>query len=240
MDINELRARLLIEAADILSEGAVKTSKKKKLDNYLAKYGYKGDKKKGTIEINGTKYIVDRDVNSKTMTYSDGDKDVRHVMATYSTSLKNSERVPTIYLDKNFEKLKNNKRRDAVLNHEIGHYKTRNDPEREKMLNGGKYDDEITDKDEKIKNKSHKHDKNVEEASKKEYQAGSHQNAKEYLADAYASANKNGEHSKRALREIHKNNKNPDKIRSDYKTVDKFKYEKLKSEGREKEFEPKN
>lgn len=119
MHDKEFLAGLLIEAAELLDEGAVKTSKKHKLDNYLAKYNYQGDKKSGTIEVDGKKYNVDRDTKNFWMETKGRDCQ----RSTSSDLSNNKDGKQFIHLDKNFEKLKNDKRRDAVLQHEIGHLK---------------------------------------------------------------------------------------------------------------------
>ena len=119
MDEKNIVEKCLEEAAYLLDEGAVKTSKKYKLDNYLKKYDYQGDKKQGTITVNGEKYNVDRDTNSFVAKTKEG-----NAPRQLSADLLNKDK--TIILDKNFEKLKNNKRRDAMLQHEIAHHNNHN------------------------------------------------------------------------------------------------------------------
>ena len=184
---------LLLEAANLLSEGAVKTSKKHKLDNYLKKYNYQGDKKSGIITVDGKKIEVDRNTKSKTATLSDGDVAGRTTSADISTD------KDRIILDKNFEKLKNNKRRDALLYHEIGHIKYQNPN--------------------KSNENDHKHNEREKEKEKlsKYEKFGTHANKDEFEADAYASTKPNGNHLNRTMRELYKNLKKdiPNQIKSE-------------------------
>lgn len=95
MNNKEMAAMLLIEAAEILKnvsndkvkaleEGAVRTSKNHKLDNYLKKYNYKGDNKSGTITVDGEEYEVNRCADSSFVISSDGknllDKGQLHIL----------------------------------------------------------------------------------------------------------------------------------------------------------------
>ena len=96
----------------IFTEGAVKQSKKHRLDNYLKKYGYNNETnidihgktyKSGFITVNGKKYrIVKNYDKSQVIDY---------------------DHIPTIGLGKSFETLKNTQRMDSTLLHEIGHIK---------------------------------------------------------------------------------------------------------------------
>lgn len=102
---------------DILDEGAVQTSKKYKLRTFLDKYNFvpnkeaNGKVKTGTIEIEGQKYKID--INTKNPVMPSGDSEIPRATCVGIDGV--------IYLDKEFEDLKNNKRRTAILNHELGH-----------------------------------------------------------------------------------------------------------------------
>lgn len=242
-------ACLFIEAAHILTEGAVNTSKKKKLDKYLSKYGYKGDSKIGEITVNGKKYIVDRDTKSKTAVI-DGEALPRQTMT------KLNDDSNTIYLDENFGKLKNDKRRDAVLNHEIGHLnlhklsgKGSTDKHRENSINAiAKQSEknpeirkEITKQIKNMVPDSSRHnytknDKikidNLNKFKKYEDDNNEHANAVEFEADAYSSAQKNGDHLKRGIREYYKRTKSDRSLDRQLAVVGLKGDEKIKNEVR--------
>ena len=221
-------SELLLEAAELLSEGAVKTSKKYKLDNYLKKHNY--DKETGTIEINGRKIKIDKDIKSKTFTTSDGHIARRQTFADMTSP------EGKIILDKNFEQLKNNKRRDAILNHEVGHIKYHNisSPETTKksrdaaldgmaktqlLANGlpvnnmnkalakSSMSKEYPAKSKKFyqynKTDRERH-KNLKKLKNYEKDNIEHSDRTEFEADIYASQQKNGDQLKRGLRESYK------------------------------------
>ena len=190
---------------DILEEGACKTNKKRKLDKYLSKYNYKGDKNEGTIEVDGKTYNIKRNM-PQTAAYLGIPDDKKHIL-----------------LDKNFEKLKNNKRRDAILQHEIGHSNLhhlyhdntvngRNLARKNMGLDGHDYDDILTKNMHESKTEKEKiRDKNIDVFKKYDVKDNNHANPMEYEADAYARAHKNGDHIKRALRDAEKQNKKSSK-----------------------------
>lgn len=211
---------LFNEYPQLFSEGAVKRSKKEKMDKYLKKYDYQGDKKSGTITVDGKTYNITRDDKDITQTYlHDG----------------------SINLSKDFEKLKNNKRRDAVLHHEIAHSKYHTlaskdvtkgqrdfviDDAAERITKDtgytGKLDQKITKavtagsmkltsnisnppkKKKNYTDKDVKEEENLKTFSKYE-KPTTHANRIEFEADAYASQHKNGDQLKRAVREGYKN-----------------------------------
>lgn len=93
---------------DTLEEGAVKTEHKpvNRVNKLLEKYGY--DKNKGTIKVDGNeiKVTIDKRRNSQ----------------THSILSSKPDKIGNIVIsEKDNAKLKNNKRRDTILNHEIGH-----------------------------------------------------------------------------------------------------------------------
>ena len=218
-------SKLLLEAADLLAEGAVKTSKKHKLDSYLKKYDYQGDKKSGTITVNGRKIEVDRNTKSYTAKGPDGEVMPRMTAADLSGE------KDRIILGKDFEKLKNNKRRDALLNHEIAHTKYHNlasdkttQKTREAVIDGiikdaalqnpyidkdaakKEINDEIKDRSKKPEaytDKDKRRHSNLDKFKKYEND-GEHANRTEFEADAYARSQKHGEHLKRGLRDASK------------------------------------
>jgi len=236
---------LLIESAELLNEGAVKSSKKHKLDNYLKKYGYQGDKNEGTIKVDGKEYKIDRK-NSHTMDVDAGPLGKGTVPRQTSTDSLASE--PKIHLDKNFEKIKNNKRRDAILQHEIGHLKNHslasssNTKEgrdavldsmskSQSIVNSGTSDykkqfkDEleksIPDKSKESSTKKELARKENLEKFKKHENEGQHADRSEYEADAYASQHKNGEHLKRGVREYYKKANSDKGIKNQIKGLEK-------------------
>lgn len=70
--------------------------------------------------MNGERYKFDDNYKSKTMTVKDGYEVPRQ------TAAENQNSDPTIHVDKNFYRLKNSKRREGVLQHEVGHTKLHN------------------------------------------------------------------------------------------------------------------
>ena len=218
---------LTFNCSNLFFEGAVKRSKKEKLDRYFKKYGYQGDAKSGTITVDGSEYkVIRKQPSTKAMT--------------------NNKRENVIEIDdEEFASIKNNKRRDAVLQHEIGHlkhhkptdpnssFKRKNTIQKNSMYEGmrdGGYDVDsksvenqvktaatvstaasyITSppkkKDRETKEKNKVRDENLEKYEKYENR-GTHANATEFEADAYASQHKNGDHIQKALRDIHKHAK---------------------------------
>ena len=223
-------SELLLEAADLLTEGAVKTNNKKKMDKWLKKYGYQGDKKEGTITVDGEKIKVDRDTKSLTAKTSNGQVNPR------VTGIDSTSSEPKIILGKEFEKLKN-KRKDAILNHEIGHIKYHNPTSdkitkksRDIIIDSMAKDTSITNHgDDSFKDKvkqelnrtlqdNSKKPENYTDKDKirhdnldklKKYEDGKlHSNRTEYEADIYASQQKNGDQIKRGIRDINKHTKN--------------------------------
>ena len=87
------------------------------------KQQYKFDPKTSTIEVDGKRYKVDMNIN-QTMTHAE-DKDLG-VAASMPRNLSadiGSKDDPKIYLTKTFFQLKDDSRRAAILQHEIGHMK---------------------------------------------------------------------------------------------------------------------
>lgn len=87
-------------------------------EKFKKKYKFVPDKpgsNKGTITINGEKRHVD--MGESSMVNFGGQDTVRQTAADINS--KNGD----ILLDKNYFKLKNQKRRDAVIQHEVGHTK---------------------------------------------------------------------------------------------------------------------
>lgn len=78
-----------------------------------------------TISVNGERYKFDDNYKSKTMTVKkDGYGNEGEVPRQTAAENQNSD--PTIHVDKNFYRLKNSKRREGVLQHEVGHTKLHN------------------------------------------------------------------------------------------------------------------
>ena len=95
-----------------------KTRDEYRREQFKTKYNFKPYDKtnpnEGTIRVNGKTYDIDMG-KSKLIEDSYGDKVERETQSETDTG--------KIWLDNNFFKLKNNKRRDGVLNHELGHLK---------------------------------------------------------------------------------------------------------------------
>ena len=252
MTNKQYAALLLIEAAHILKdidedqttleEGAVKSSKKHKLDNYLAKYNYKGDSKSGIITVNGKEYEIDRDTKSPIMKMPSGDIELRRTIAHIGTPNK-------ISLGHEFDKLKNNKRRDAILNHEIGHHENHNmvngtitDHHKDAVIDSTAKDIHFRYHDEPIELIKYrlKHDYAIPSKKESEYSDNDkrkvsnlekfkkyetndeHNDRIEYEADSYSSVHKNGNHLKRALRESNKYNSTNAEIKRQVNASDKI------------------
>ena len=218
-------SELLLEAANLLTEGAVKTNRKpeRKLDKYLKKYEY--DKNKGTIVIDGETIKVNR--NAKSTAIFTDHTDEKH----------------ELHIDKKFKNLKNNKRRDSVLNHEIAHKKLQNlyDPNVtidhkvntvNSILDNRVENGEITSQKEYdkasdklvslVNRKGFKEEKDYNDKDKKqsknlkifdEYHKGGQLNSIEFEADAYARSQKNGSYLDRAMREFSKYDKKHNEVK---------------------------
>jgi len=248
---NNSIGRLLIDSAELLTEGAVKSSKKHKLDNYLAKYDYQGDKNSGTINVDGKKIQVDR---SKLRTMESQQSNGEKTTLPRQTSAELISDNSTIHLDRDFEKLKNNKRRDAVINHEIGHLKNHHltDPNNTKegrnaaldsmsktssITNFGdtEYKDEIKKELKKLipdkSRKSSTEKDNIRKENLEKYKKyendNLHSDRAEYEADAYASQHKNGDHLKRAMRDVYKHKNSEKGINNQIKDLEAALDEKL-------------
>ena len=198
-------SKLLLEASNLLNE-SIKSAKKYKLENYLKQYGY--DKKNKKITVDGkTVYVREKTKDD----IDDG----------YGTSIEEySDGSHTLALGKEFKKLKNNKRRDNTVRHEIAHaklqslkdpnvtldnksqriYEIKDPNKREKIINivttsGYKKPEEYNEKDKaRVKNMK----------IFREYDKGNHSIPSEYEADAYAKYNKNGDQLSRTIRETYK------------------------------------
>ena len=85
------------------------------------------DKKTGTIEVDGKRVKVDMN-NSKTMNVNGSVTPRQTAANVYSDK-------PEIFLGREFFKLKNDKRREAILQHEIGHTKMHGLNPKSNMLN---------------------------------------------------------------------------------------------------------
>ena len=187
------------------------------------------DPKTKTINVNNERYKVDMNINDPLMDVDAGngmtDLSVRRLSAETSSD------DPTIHLDKNFFRLKDNKRREAVLQHEVGHTKMHStNPDSNKL------DDDFVSKrtilklaanqgldisDPKIV-KAITNDPDVKKYLSKEkngpvqserkqlikilnkYAKGGHSDTDEFEADRYAANRTSEKHLKRGLRESYK------------------------------------
>ena len=91
---------------------------------FIKKYKYNPNNK--TIIVDGKQIKLDMDTNSRIMDVAANPKNDNTTIAERQTAAELLSKVPTIHLDKNFFKLKNDKRRDAILQHEVGHTKLHN------------------------------------------------------------------------------------------------------------------
>lgn len=133
MSDKEYVASLLIEAAELLDESSIKTKNIKKakkivnsFDKWLESHNYEGDRKSGTIEVDGEKYDIDRNfsskkVNSTIQTYS-GKMEGERYRTTSSSNYVNKDGKQPIVIDKAFMRL-SDKDKDYLLAHEISHLK---------------------------------------------------------------------------------------------------------------------
>lgn len=99
------------------------TREEYRMSAFKKKYNY--DPKEKTIVVNGETYKVDLDTKRKTMEVYNivsGEKEA----TIRQTAADMGDPDSTIHISADFFKLKNNKRRDAVLQHEIGHIKLHN------------------------------------------------------------------------------------------------------------------
>lgn len=86
---------------------------------FKKKYHY--DPQKKTIVVDGETYKCDLDINNPIIKVKDMNGNNKFEIRRTGTSLDDPDR--TIVLDKSFFEVKNNKRRDALLQHEVGHQK---------------------------------------------------------------------------------------------------------------------
>lgn len=96
------------------------TSEQYRMKAFKKKYNY--NPKDKSIIVDGEKYYVDLDVNNPIMKIKDANGNFTTVARFTSANIMDDN--GTINLDKNFFKLKNSGRRDAILKHEIGHVKS--------------------------------------------------------------------------------------------------------------------
>lgn len=86
---------------------------------------YKFDPKTSTIEVDGKRYTVDININQKMLHLNVGNGEDAQPVSTprYTGADIGSSKNPKIILDKKFFELKDDSRRAAILQHEIGHSK---------------------------------------------------------------------------------------------------------------------
>lgn len=127
-------------------------TEKGRIDDNVTKFKkrYNYDPSKKTIVVDGKTYKVDLDINKSTVTYPDG------TYARRNTSIippSGNEKIPFLVLDKQFFSLKNQERRDAILQHEIGHAMYANNGEKSKAS----YRDAFNNASSKYTSKEHRH-----------------------------------------------------------------------------------
>lgn len=119
---------ILDEFYDTLFEDAYLIEKKTREEYAVRRFKEKhkyDDKEKTITDKDGKKYKIDMDYKNTTMdTKSDLEDRKSRVRRTTSAEVETED--PTIFIDKNFFKLKNDKRRESILQHEIAHTKLHN------------------------------------------------------------------------------------------------------------------
>ena len=233
MTHNEKLAYALLEYASILKEetldesihGRTKSDYAKK--KFKEKYKY--DPKDKTIEVDGKKHrirIEGEDKDKDTEIKGIIDREIPSYQRQTGANLTNKR--GGIYLDKNYWKLKNQKRRDAILAHEIGHLKAHGINSKSKHLdrelvtkdNVDHSDDmygstrsgiENTRRLSEIEKKNRDSQRNKDrrdniEKFKKYDRSGinSHVNVKEFEADRYASNKYGSKNIKKGVAETSK------------------------------------
>lgn len=190
----------------IYTEGVVKRTKSKKYQDekfkrYLHKYGYiqHPNPYRGMIAIDGIKVIVDTNPKNS------------------SVRIDSQCGIGILYLTPEFQSIKDDRRKDSIINHEIGHYKQQrasqkkqNEEEIIKIFT--QECDELKDKIPKKSERDARDQQNCEKYKKYE-KVGTHSTIDEFKADAYAVQQKTGRHYKRALKEYTNNvNQNMDSV----------------------------
>lgn len=174
----------------------MKTREQYALDKWKKQYNFEPLNKQGNygyITVNGEKHKVN--LSGKYKQFSDGKmtnfSSVTGIVPRQYIGDTSSD-IGTINLNKNYFKLKNKKRRDAILQHEIGHYVLQHlpDPEEKKhelkiKNNNDRYNMVKYIEDHIIKNKS---------------DTNSHKDFQEIEADQYSANRIGSRHLKRAIR----------------------------------------
>ena len=96
-----------------------KTKEEYRMSKFKKKYNY--DPKRKTIEVDGETYKVDLDVKNPIINITDNEGN--KVTSIRQLGIDGLSDDPTIFFDEGFFKIKNQKRRDSMLKHEIGHTK---------------------------------------------------------------------------------------------------------------------
>lgn len=128
----EMREELINRATNEFSDVFITekaTREQYRIKAFKKKYHY--DPKDKSIIVDGEKYYVDLDVSNPVANIKDGNGNLVSSLRYASANVNNED--GTIVLDANFFKLKNSKRRDAMLKHEIGHIKRNSLKESEKI-----------------------------------------------------------------------------------------------------------
>lgn len=116
---------ILDEFYDILFEDAYLTEKKTREEYAQRKFrkDHDYDKNDKTISVDGERYKFDDDYKKKTIVVNSNEGDD---VGSRRTVAETRSDDPTIHVDRNFYRLKNSKRREALLQHEVGHTKMHN------------------------------------------------------------------------------------------------------------------
>lgn len=161
-----------------------KTSEEYAVDKFKKRYKFIPDKpgsKKGTITVDGEKFKVDMDTKNPIMRSTVSGEE--YILPRYTGA--NLSDDNEIYLSREFfNRIKNQDRRDAVLNHEVGHLKLH-------KMNGP---NPVSEKDRE----------KTAKASSTTLDSNNHLNYMEIEADAYAAKKSGKKNLKKGLQDVYR------------------------------------
>lgn len=167
-----------------------KTREEYRMEKFKKKHDY--NPKDKTIKIDGKVYALDDDIHNPIISGRDQNGNI--IRKNRVTAINKAETPPKLYLDDSFFKLKNNKRRLGISEHEIGHVKFNdldtNQEYKSKNINSPKRDSAKR----KLKSFENPDD-------------DSHTKVSEFEADLYAISKVSKNDFKKALREYNKHSR---------------------------------
>ena len=196
---------LLDDFSELLFEDAYfsekKTREEYRVQRFKDKHDY--DKKSSTIKVDGKRYKVDMDYKNPSMKVKDENNETSFQQRQTAAEIGVDD--PTIHLDKNFFKLKNDKRREAVLQHEVGHTKLHsmkgNSDKIDKSMKTNKFIEEfLKDSIDNCINSAKQFGMSEEEAKKALYDNGFKQTAKK-ICKEYQNGGLSKDETRKKLRE---------------------------------------